>query len=100
MENREEIRTKWIRHKPLMKLDECVDNAMQEYSDQQNKQLLEEIEELKRRVIYWNELHSEVIKDNSNLQSELKDKESVNEGLSKQIEQYSLRFRAANGFID
>ena len=42
--------------------------------EKQNKQLLDEIEELKRRVIYWNELHSEVIKDNSNLQSELKDR--------------------------
>ena len=29
---KEEIRTKWIRHTPLMKLDECVDNAMDEYA--------------------------------------------------------------------
>ena len=31
---KEEIRTKWIRHTPLLPLDECVDNAMQEYADQ------------------------------------------------------------------
>ena len=34
------------------------------------------------------------------LKFELKAADSVNENLSKQIEQYSLRFRAANGFID
>jgi hypothetical protein len=31
---KEEIRTKWIRHTPLLALDECVDNAMQEYANQ------------------------------------------------------------------
>lgn len=31
----EEIRIKWIRHTPLLKLDECVDSAMREYADQQ-----------------------------------------------------------------
>ena len=64
MGNREEIRTKWIRHKPLMKLDECVDSAMQEYSDQQSKSLLDEIEMLK---------------------FQLKAADSVNENLSKAI---------------
>ena len=44
-----------------------------------NKQLLDEIDMLK---------------------FQLKAADSVNENLSKQIEQYSLRFRAANGFID
>jgi len=34
------------------------------------------------------------------LKFQLKAADSVNENLSKQIEQYSLRFRAANGFID
>jgi hypothetical protein len=29
---KEEIRTKWIRHTPLLPLDECVDNAMEEYA--------------------------------------------------------------------
>lgn len=31
---KEEIRTKWIRHTPLLALDECVDNAMEEYANQ------------------------------------------------------------------
>lgn len=43
---KEEIRTKWIRHTPLMKLDECVDKAMQEYADHQTKELQERVEEL------------------------------------------------------
>lgn len=31
---REEIRTKWIRNTTLLKLDECVDNAMDQYAKQ------------------------------------------------------------------
>jgi len=58
---------------------EYLYECMQEYSDQQNKALLDEIDMLK---------------------FQLKAADSVNENLSKQIEQYSLRFRAANGFID
>jgi len=34
MKTKEEIRTKWIRHTPLLKLDDCVDNAMEEYATQ------------------------------------------------------------------
>ena len=34
MKTKEEIRTKWIRHTPLLKLDDCVDNAMEEYASQ------------------------------------------------------------------
>ena len=45
--NKEEIRTKWIRHTPLTDLDTCVDNAMQEYSDQNTKPLKDEIAKLK-----------------------------------------------------
>lgn len=62
-----------------------IEYINKEYLDQQNKQLLDEIEELKRRVIYWNEFHNEVIKDNVNLQSELKAADSVNEQKSKKI---------------
>jgi hypothetical protein len=43
MKTKEEIRTKWIRHTPLLKLDDCVDNAMEEYATQfqeDNKQIL------------------------------------------------------------
>lgn len=53
----EEIRTKWIRHTPLMNLDECVDNAMQEYSDQNTKPLIDEIEQQKMQCsVYHNDI--------------------------------------------
>jgi hypothetical protein len=45
--DKETIRIKWIRHTPLLKLDECVDNAMQEYADQQTKHLTEQLAEYK-----------------------------------------------------
>ena len=57
----------------------AVMDMLKQYSLEQNKQLLDEIDMLK---------------------FQLKAADSVNENLSKQIEQYSLRFRAANGFID
>ena len=43
---KEEIRNKWIRHTPLIKLDECVDNAMQEFADLQTKELKDKNEDL------------------------------------------------------
>ncbi len=49
METREEIRTKWIRHTPHLKLDDCVDNAMQEYADIVSKPLQDRIKELEEQ---------------------------------------------------
>ena len=85
MENREEILKRCANEAAncnvtYNKSGKGILKAMQEYSDQQNKALLDEIERLKSRIIYWNELHSEVIKDNSKLQFELKAADSVNEG--------------------
>ena len=89
MENREEILKRCANEAAncnvtYNKSGKGILKAMQEYSDQQNKHKLDEIERLKSRIIYWNELHSEVIKDNSKLQFELKAADSVNENLSKE----------------
>lgn len=46
----EEIRIKWIRHTPLLKLDECVDGAMQEYSTQQCSEKDKEIHRLNQEL--------------------------------------------------
>ena len=52
--SKEEIRIKWIRHTPLMKLDDCVDNAMEEYATQcqkdLNKDLYSKIENLSFKI--------------------------------------------------
>jgi hypothetical protein len=54
MTSKEEIRTKWIRHTPLLKLDDCVDNAMEEYATlcqkDFNKDLYSKIENL---IVIW-----------------------------------------------
>lgn len=74
MENREEILYKhveWIFASDKEK--ESFLNAMQEYSDQQNKQLLEDIEQLKSKVSNWMDKYIEVNEENKKLQSELKD---------------------------
>lgn len=42
---KEEIRTKWIRHTPLLPLDECVDNAMEEYASQCQEDMAYKIKE-------------------------------------------------------
>ena len=42
---KEEIRTKWIRHTPLLPLDECVDNAMEEYASQCQEDMADKIKE-------------------------------------------------------
>ena len=86
MENREEILYKhveWIFASDKEK--ESFLNSMQEYSDQQNKQLLEDIEQLKSKVSNWMDKYTEVNEENKKLQSELKDKERVNEQQSKKI---------------
>ena len=57
-------------------LFEDVPHAMQEYSDQQNKQLLDEIYELKSKVSNWMDKYTDVNEENKKLQSELKDKDS------------------------
>ena len=44
--------------------------------EEQNKQLLEEIDELKSKVSNWMDKYIEVNEENKKLQSELKDKES------------------------
>lgn len=90
----------------IILIHDDVINAMQEYSDQQNKQLLEEIEQLKSKVSNWMDKYIEVNEENKKLQSELKDctenynhyvdkcfkleselkdKERVNEGLQKLV---------------
>ena len=75
-------------------LFEDVPHAMQEYSDQQNKQLLDEIERLKR-VICEKYDSLIVVKNNeiAKLQFELKAADSVNENLSKQEEWISVEDR-------
>ena len=55
-----------------------------EYSDQNTKPLIDEIAELKSKVSNWMDKYIEVNEENKKLQSELKDKESVNENFSKQ----------------
>ena len=98
MENREEILKRCANEAAncnvtYNKSGKGILKAMQEYSDQQNKHKLDEIERLKSRIIYWNELHSEVIKDNSKLQFELKAANSVNEQLTEnQIPEYLIEF--------
>lgn len=88
--SKEEIRIKWIRHKPLIKLDECVDNAMQEYADQQTKALTDEIEELKRinsnleaRVKSWDKMYKTLLQENLDLQSRISELEKVNDSLKE-----------------
>lgn len=52
-ETKEQIRTRWIRHTPHMKLDECVDNAMEEYSKSLSDYIIKanaQIEELLEKV--------------------------------------------------
>ena len=46
--------------------------------DQQNKQLLEDIEQLKNKVSNWMDKYTEVNEENKKLQSELKAADSVN----------------------
>ncbi len=53
-------------------------------SDQNTKPLIDEIAELKSKVSNWMDKYIEVNEENKKLQSELKDKESVNENFSKQ----------------
>ena len=57
MKSKEEIRTKWIRHTPLLSLDECVDNAMEEYANQCQEYMAKSIEDawVKYREITNNE---------------------------------------------
>ena len=52
-------------------------------SDDKSKKLLEEIDDLKSKVSNWMDKYTEINKENKKLQSELKDKEMVNEALSK-----------------
>jgi len=52
-------------------------------SDQNTKPLIDEIAELKSKVSNWMDKYIEVNEENKKLQSELKDKESVNEKQSK-----------------
>lgn len=93
MENREEIKQyslEWYKEMRKLNKDTIIslvesNGKQRDALKEQNKALLDEIERLKSRIIYWNELHSEVIKDNSKLQFELKDADSVNEGLSNLI---------------
>lgn len=54
-------------------------------SDQNTKPLIDEIAELKSKVSNWMDKYIEVNEENKKLQSELKDKESVNEKQSKKI---------------
>lgn len=69
--NKEEIRTKWIRHTPLTDLDTCVDNAMQEYSDQNTKPLIDEIAELKNQVSNCNRMIGHLEEISINKQDEI-----------------------------
>lgn len=46
MKSKEEIRIKWIRHTPLLSLDECVDKAMQEYAMQFQEDLVKGLQSL------------------------------------------------------
>lgn len=61
---------------------------------------MENIQELKSQISLLEVQLKSSKQDVEMLKFELKAADSVNENLSKQIEQYSLRFRAANGFID
>jgi hypothetical protein len=71
MQTREQIRTKWIRHTPHLRLDECVDKAMQEYAEQQTAELIDKFERAKAE--------SDVFEDIvAKLQKELNDKEKSN----------------------
>ena len=85
MENREEMHIKQMNAEENYMTTPISVLSYITALEEQNKALLDEIERLKSRIIYWNELHSEVIKDNSKLQFELKDADSVNEGLSNLI---------------
>ena len=85
MENREEMHIKQMNAEENYMTTPISVLSYITALEEQNKALLDEIERLKSRIIYWNELHSEVIKDNSKLQFELKAADSVNEGLSNLI---------------
>ncbi len=58
------------------RLEEARDWFIKQYHSTNNK---DEIAELKRRVIYWNELHSEVINENQQLQSRIDELQKGNE---------------------
>jgi hypothetical protein len=49
---------------------------------QKSKPLITDIEELKRRVCYWNELHNEVIEDNVKLKFQINELETADQWIS------------------
>jgi hypothetical protein len=53
LQQQQEIRIKWIRHTPLLKLDECVDNAMMEWA-----------EIMSTGFCNWKELKFQKVRDN------------------------------------
>lgn len=88
MENREEIAKNWsvLTHDDGFTINNDVLNAMQEYSDQQNKHLLDEIERLKSDLknsnFYYkitreqNKRLLDNLEEVERLKSELKDKKN------------------------
>jgi hypothetical protein len=55
MKTKEEIRTKWIRHTPLISLDECVDNAMEEYANQCQEDMQKDVEYWQGEYDHWHQ---------------------------------------------